>query len=236
MSSLSAEEKKPGLSLRDVSKQYGRERILKSLSFDLFPGQLTLLLGQNGAGKSTLLRIAAGLSRADTGVVEYGGDERRPTIGYIGHQNLLYSALTVKENLALAAKLGKRDADISSELQYWDLDGCGDRAVSDLSKGQQFRAGLSRALLHRPKLILLDEPTAALDDSSVKLLFEKLKLLISADVAPAVLIATHDVARLENYARRVIVLADGAMSADSLQRNGTSDVRAAVDQYRKINR
>ncbi|MBN8548669.1 MAG: ABC transporter ATP-binding protein [Deltaproteobacteria bacterium] len=214
-----------GLTMRGVHKSFGREQVLHDLSLDLRPAELTLLLGQNGSGKSTLLRIAAGLSRADQGHVE-----RAERVGYVGHQSLMYAALTVRENLRLAAELAGVGADIDAALQEWNLLSCADKCLSQLSKGQQSRAALARAFLHDPSLLLLDEPTSALDEASTILLIEKLKAS-----SAAILLATHDVARLESHAKRALVLTEGRISIDSAAGDQTT-LETVVQRYREINR
>ena len=163
-----AQQSDKALSLNAVSKSFGKQKVLKEISFGLNSNQLTLLLGQNGSGKTTLLRICAGLSGSDSGS-RTGAAITKP-IAYLGHQCGLYSAMSVRENLALTAKLTKTTINLREFISDWGLDVFADKLVGELSKGQQMRAGLSRAFLRAPSLVLLDEPSAALDDASMNLL------------------------------------------------------------------
>lgn len=229
MTSPSQKNSAAGLCLREVSKSFGRERVLHNLDLDVRYGETTLLLGQNGSGKSTLLRISAGLSRADSGTID-----RPKTIGYVGHQSLLYSALTVRENLLLAAELLRCEVDIDSYSAAWGISPFQGKPVFELSKGQHARVALARALIHAPDVVLLDEPTSALDEESTRLVFERLNALGTQAEAPAVLIATHDVARLEQYAQRAVILSAGAVAFDSAKEGGA--VKSVIGLYRELNR
>ena len=214
-----------GLTLSGINKSFGREHVLRDLQLQLPVGALTLLLGQNGSGKSTMLRIAAGLSRPDGGTVSRGKH-----IAYVGHQSMLYGALTVRENLELAARLLRCSPDINSYLESWSIEGFQGKPVAELSKGQQARVAVARSLIHAPSLVLLDEPTAALDEASTCLLIEKLKGL-----SAAILVATHDVARLESHAKRAVILSGGSIAFDS-ERQESGGTKAVIQQYREINR
>jgi len=145
---------------------FGSVRALDGISFTLSAGQTLVLFGPNGAGKTTLLKVLAGLTRPEAGRADVAGGRR--AVGWIGHQSLLYGHLTVRENLLFWAALynvpkaerGRRAADLLARL------GLADRAevpVRFLSRGLMQRATIARALIHEPRVLLLDEPFTGLD-------------------------------------------------------------------------
>lgn len=219
-----------------ISKTLSGEHILQSCSFELDSHQIALLIGANGAGKSTLLKIAAGLLQADGGKVLWNGTERKRyanTLGYLGHQSFLFGDLTVEENLSLYAKVRGFQKGLEFAREYWQLEKLLGKRARELSKGQLFRGGLACALIAEPELILLDEPSASLDDSSLCLLAGYLEQRRSCGPVAA-LIATHDLSRLLDLSDRVMFLQDGGIAADSgLQAANKAEVVAA---YRERNR
>lgn len=221
--------------MRGIGKRFGQTKVLDGLDCVLNPGQCTLLLGHNGSGKSTLLRICAGLLRADSGGASPSLPVSEGAIAYLGHRNMLYSALTVEENLELALRLRGLNVELGSLLQQWNLERERGQTVATLSKGQQTRAALARVLLDNPRYIFLDEPTAALDERSVEALVSDLKSRTSGSNPAVVVIATHDIRRLEPLAQRVIVLFRGKIEHDSLGQ-GEHAVAQAVARYQELNR
>jgi len=162
----------PLLEARGLTHRFGRTTVLAGVDLTLRAGEVLLILGANGAGKSTLLRALAGLSRPDAGSVRVGGaavTEARARIGYLAHDTLLYDDLTVAENLAFTARLhgGIGAAAIAGAIDRVALGTQRDRLVLHLSRGQRQRAALARALLHRPDLLLFDEPFTGLDAENV---------------------------------------------------------------------
>lgn len=166
--------------LRGLTRDYGERRVLTGIDLDLPAGSSLALLGPNGSGKSTLLRILAGLLRPGQGEVELlGVDLRKESwkvrgrIGYLGHEPLLYEDLTGRENLEFQARLHGIDPDVARGRIEADLDVVGmvhrswDR-VSDYSAGMRQRIAICRAVLHRPELLLLDEPDSNLDPEGRK--------------------------------------------------------------------
>jgi heme exporter protein A len=161
---------------------------------------VTALLGPNGAGKSTLLGVLATLVRPSAGEVRYGrhtaaelGDALRGRIGVLGHDLFLYAELTAYENLEFFGRLyGVRNLrdEVERALASARLDQRSSDLVATFSRGMRQRLALERALLHRPRLLLLDEPFTGLDDESASLLGERLRQL--ANGGTIVVMATHD--------------------------------------------
>jgi heme ABC exporter ATP-binding subunit CcmA len=207
------------VSVEDVSRHFGRRRAVSRVSFQAPQGHILGLLGPNGAGKSTLLSLLATLLRPTSGAIRYGTLAPRHTdgalrarIGVLGHDLYLYPELTARENLAFFAALyGDRDGDAAARAAL-DRAGLGDRAddiVSSFSRGMRQRVALERALIHRPRLVLLDEPFTGLDDSSTIALVNRLRGL--RQEGAIVVLATHDLELADGLLDGAVFLRDGRM-------------------------
>ena len=200
---------------RGLTRRFGPLVALRPLDLDLNAGETIAVIGPNGAGKSTLLRMLAGLARPSGGELRIGGvvtsrPEQRRKVGLIGHQTFLSPALTVRENLLLAARLhGLDDADERAErgVSALDLEPFADRRVAALSRGLAQRAAIARALIHDPEVVLLDEPFTGLDPSAAARLAELLGTLPAQ--GRTALLVTHDLARAAELASRALVLVRG---------------------------
>jgi ABC-type multidrug transport system ATPase subunit len=200
-----------------VSRHFGRRRALAKASLTFRAGEIAGLFGPNGAGKSTLLGVVSTLVRPTSGEVRYGGataralgDPLRGRIGVLGHDLFLYGDLTAAENLTFFGRLYGVDrlADrVAGALAAARLtDRAGDRTAA-FSRGLRQRLALERALLHEPRLVLLDEPFTGLDDASTALLADRLRQLRAAGAI--VLMATHDFESADDLIDRMICLRDG---------------------------
>lgn len=207
----------PLVEARGLTRSYGAVRALRGIDLTLAAGDVLLVLGPNGAGKSTLLRTLAGLLRPQSGTVLVGGrplsgddhDARRP-IGLLSHQSLLYDELTLAENLLFTARLydlpdARRRVDSALEAQ--GLLSRKDDRPRNLSRGMQQRAAIARALLHEPRLLLLDEPFTGLDAVAGDRLRELLNAHRSTE--RAMVIVTHHAGEAWDLATRVGVLVGG---------------------------
>ena len=205
---------------RDLSRHYGRRRALSRVSLTFKAGAITGLFGPNGAGKSTLLGLLSTLVRPSAGDVHYGGrpaaawgDELRGQIGVLGHDVFLYGDLTARENLAFFGRLygldrpGPLDAHVSRALAQARLEERADDRVSEFSRGLRQRLALERALLHGPRLVLLDEPFTGLDDESASLLGTRLRSL--RESGAIVVMATHDFESADGLVDRAVGLRGG---------------------------
>jgi len=175
------------------------------------------VFGPNGAGKSTLLGVLSTLVRPTGGEVKYGGkraeemgDELRASLGMLGHDQFLYDDLTARENLEFFADLYSVEnapERITTALRLARLEErAGDR-VGSFSRGLRQRLALERALLHDPRLVLLDEPFTGLDEASTSLLVERLKTLRGSGVM--LIMATHDFDTADGVIDRALCLEDG---------------------------
>jgi ABC-2 type transport system ATP-binding protein len=194
------------LAARALTKRFGSRTALADVSFELHPGELLAMVGPNGAGKTTLLSILAGTLAPSAGELRTGGAR----IGWVPQQPALYSKLTVAENLRLFARL-ERLADPEAAVQEMlEQTGLRERAgepVGRLSGGNQQRVNIAIGLLSRPSVLLLDEPSAALDPRQRERLWEF--ILALALSGTSVIFSTHNVGEAEQHADRLLVLADG---------------------------
>jgi len=211
------------LEVRSLTKRYGERAALSNLSLSLEAGQFVALLGPNGAGKSTLFQVLTGLFVADEGEVSVAGESLRTAavkalrhIGVVFQQMSLDLDLSVRRNLKFHADLHGLPGSVARERIAAGCDALGttpdlDRTVRELSGGNRRKVELVRALLHRPRVLLMDEPTVGLDPKSRR----DLLAAVRADVAArqtTVLWATHLVEEAEQ-ADRVVVLHKGTLRA-----------------------
>jgi heme exporter protein A len=210
------------LTVDDVARYFGRRKALSQVTFTCAAGEIVGLLGPNGAGKSTLLNILATLLSASKGRVLYGdrtaddgGASVRGAIGLLGHDLFLYPELTARENLEFFAKLyGLPDVAgvVSRALEAAGLAARGNDLVSGFSRGMRQRVALERALLHDPRLILLDEPFTGLDQASSAALVARLRERQHAGCV--IVLATHDLDVADGLLTRALFLVGGKPIAD----------------------
>ncbi|MXY49148.1 MAG: heme ABC exporter ATP-binding protein CcmA [Gemmatimonadetes bacterium] len=207
----------PGISVRQLTKSYGRFRALHRVDLDVAPGSFLALFGPNGAGKSTLLGIIAGLVRPSRGQVFLDGEEITKDrdedlgkrIGALSYQTYLYDELTVLENLRFYGRLfgvENREERIGSLLQTVGMEARSGSPVRTLSRGMRQRVALARALLHDPDILLLDEPYSGLDQDAMVML----KTVLTAR-NKTILLVTHDLVRGLESADRVAILNHGRL-------------------------
>jgi heme ABC exporter ATP-binding subunit CcmA len=224
------------ITFTDVSRHFGRRRVLNKINFQCNAGEIVALVGANGAGKSTLLGIAATLLTPSSGRVEYGESgsashaELRARIGVLGHDLFIYPELSAAENLAFFARAyGTADVDrvVRTGLERAGLEERDDPA-GHFSRGMRQRLALERALLHQPRLVLLDEPFTGLDDASTAALRARLSDL--RDQGCIVLVATHDLETIDGIADRAVLLRAGRLTSID---DGPESLR---ERYRRANR
>jgi ABC-2 type transport system ATP-binding protein len=213
-----------GLEITGLTKAYGGRRVLDGVSFEVGAGEVVGLLGPNGAGKTTLVSIVAGLRRADAGRVRALGVDAtadpaalRPRLGLAGQDVGIYPVHTVAENLRLFGRLGglrggeltRSVTDLAEALELTPLLG---RRAGRLSGGQQRRLHTACALVHRPELVLLDEPTVGADPESRLRLLRLVRELAAGGAT--VLYTTHYLGEIEDLDARVVILAGGRVRAE----------------------
>jgi len=232
---------RPVLSLANIEKSYGRLKALDDVSLTIHCGEFVSLLGPNGAGKTTLFQLLSGLFVPDAGSIQVDGKDLRGAVtealanlGIVFQQATLDLDTSVAANLRFHARLhgmGKRMSErIPAELERLGLADNANTLCRALSGGNRRRVELARALLHQPKLLLMDEPTVGLDPGSRKSLVDYVHELCTVR-GTAVLWATHLVDEAEN-ADRVIVLNKGRVLTDGepgalVDGSGERDLAAA---------
>jgi ABC-2 type transport system ATP-binding protein len=198
----------PVLEASGLVKRFGEREALRDVSLSAARGELVAVIGPNGAGKTTLLSILAGIQRPDGGSISKSPGE----VGWVPQQAALYSKLTVEENLALFARLEKVAEPAAAVERMLDLTGLRERSrdqVGVLSGGNRQRVNIAIGLLAAPGVLLLDEPSAALDPRQRERLWEFILRL--AGEGTTVVYATHNIQEADRYASRVLVLADGEL-------------------------
>jgi ABC-2 type transport system ATP-binding protein len=199
------------VAVRGLTKRFGTRAALQSVSFQLSPGELVGIVGPNGAGKTTLLSILAGVLAPDEGELTISGRDA----GWVPQQPALYSKLSVAENLRLFARLEKvpdvKEA-VQRMLAQTRLAGRADDEVGTLSGGNRQRVNIAVGLLADPRMLLLDEPSTALDPRHRERVWEFIGE--RAEAGTTILFSTHNVGEAERYADRLLVLADGELLFD----------------------
>jgi ABC-2 type transport system ATP-binding protein len=226
---------KNAVSCRDVVVVRGDREVLHGVGFDLRAGTVTGLLGPSGCGKTTLIRAIVGLQARVTGDVSVlglpaGAPKLRGRIGYVTQEPSVYRDLTVTENLRFfAAVLGVPADDVDRVIDAVDLRSHAHQRVDQLSGGQESRASLAAALLGRPELLVLDEPTVGLDPVLRRDLWNLFHSL--ADAGATLLVSSH-VMDEASRCDRLLLMRDGELLADDtpqglLDSVGTSDIEQA---------
>ncbi|MFS0853736.1 ABC transporter ATP-binding protein [Microbacterium sp. 179-I 3D4 NHS] len=208
------------LELHGITKSYGSRRVLDDVSFEVAPGRLTGFVGGNGAGKTTTMRIILGLLNSDAGTVQFGTApltaEDRRGFGYMPEERGLYPKMKVLEQIVYLARLhgfGKADATTRATAILEDL-GLGERlndTIESLSLGNQQRAQIAAALVHDPKVLILDEPFSGLDPLAVDVVASTLQA--TAARGASILFSSHQLDVVERLCDDLVILAGGTIRA-----------------------
>ena len=226
-------EAPPAIDARALTRAFGHRVAVRALTFSVREGECLALFGPNGAGKTTLLRVLAGLLRPTSGAARIagvtlpGGAEARAVVGLISHQSMLYGALTARENVEFTAKLygvaDPRDAAMRA-LERMRLDGRAESPVRSLSRGLQQRVSVARAIVHEPRVVLLDEPYTGLDETGAAAVTEVLDFLKCSGAA--LVLVTHHIGEGLALATHTAIMRDGTFVRH--EPRGT----VALDDYR----
>ena len=222
----------PIITFTNVSKRYGDTVVLSEIELEIPNEQTTVIVGQSGCGKTTLLRMVNGLIKPDSGRLEVFGDlvpeenieNFRRKIGYAVQGAGLFPHVSVKENIVLIARLvgwSSQDLDERFEMLMRQMElplDLSDRIPNELSGGQQQRVGLCRALMLKPKLLLLDEPFSAVDPLTRLELYEVVEKLISNE-AVSIVMVSHDLGEAKRLGDRMVVLQNGIILQNDLISN-----------------
>lgn len=210
--------------VENLKKSYGPIEALRGVNFEVGQGEIVGLLGPNGAGKSTTIKILTGCLAPDEGNVSIDNIDMlshtqlaQAEIGYLSENTPLYPDLSVQAYLKLMADLrnipaGDQQRRISQALADTGLVNYRTRLISQLSKGLRQRVGIAQAILHRPKLLILDEPTVGLDPTQILDIRELIRRLAKQST---ILFSSHILSEVEALCQRVIIIINGQIRADS---------------------
>ncbi len=206
------------LQVNHVTKKYGKLLANRDVSFEIGNGEIAVLLGPNGAGKSTIIKCIAGLLRFDGEVLIDGFSNKsidaKKCLGYVPEMPAIYDMLTVGEHLEFMLRAYKMEDDGTADrlLERFELIDKKDKLGKELSKGMQQKLSICCALVHRPSVIIFDEPMVGLDPHAIKQLKEVFTLL--RDSGATVLISTHMIDSVESYWDKAYIMKDGAFVAE----------------------
>jgi len=209
------------LKISRLSKRFGERQALDELSLTLSPGEIYGLLGPNGAGKTTALNMLCGLLKPDSGEILLKGQpvskETKLLVGVMPQQNLLYQSLTCAETLFFLARIygiakSNRAQRVKDALAAVNLGDRADDVVGDLSGGMQRRLSLAAAIIHQPKLVVLDEPSTGLDIEARYEVWELIRSLKQQGVT--VLLTTHLLDEVERLCDRIGIIKQGKLLAE----------------------
>lgn len=210
------------VSIRHITKFYGKQKALDDVSFEAMPGRVTGFLGPNGAGKSTMMKIITCFIPQTTGEVKVCGFdlieqplEVKKRVGYLPEHNPLYHDMYVKEYLDFIARLhhlgSARSTRITEMIEITGLGPEQHKKIGMLSKGYRQRVGLAQALLHHPEVLILDEPTSGLDPNQLS---EIRTLIRNISREKTVILSTHIMQEVEAICEHVIIIHKGKIVAD----------------------
>ncbi len=215
------------ISVHGVTKLYGDQKALNNISFEINTGEIVGFLGPNGAGKSTMMKIITGFLPASSGKVfvnglEAGTDnqEVKKQIGYLPENNPLYPEMYVREYLGFVASVYKGNGPAGDQIdRVVEMTGLSKeqkKKIGELSKGYRQRVGLAQALIHNPRVLILDEATTGLDPNQI---VEIRNLIREAGKEKTVMFSTHIMQEVEAICDRVIIIDKGAIVADEMKSN-----------------
>lgn len=214
----------PILSAEKISKDYGKEKVIKGITLTIYKGTFTVILGQSGSGKSTLLNILSGMAKPTTGIVRYEdriitalsqaqlADWKRNNIGYVFQNYMLLSNLTAEENIKVGISSKMTPLAFDRLTRILQIDGLLDKFPAQLSGGQQQRVAIARAVIKGTHLIFCDEATGALDEENSKKVVGLLHSLKNT-FGVTILFTTHN-EQIAHTANRIITIRDGLLFSD----------------------
>ncbi|HEX3025186.1 MAG TPA: gliding motility-associated ABC transporter ATP-binding subunit GldA [Chitinophagaceae bacterium] len=220
------------IEVHGLIKQYGQQKAVDDISFEINKGEIVGFLGPNGAGKSTTMKIITGYLLQDAGTVSICGIdvknnsvETKKKIGYLPESNPLYVDMFVKEYLQFIAgvhQIGNRESEIARVIELTGLQLEQKKKISQLSKGYKQRVGLAAALIHDPEVLILDEPTSGLDPNQI---IEIRNVIKQQGKNKTVLFSSHILQEVQAVCDRVIIINKGKIVAD--------DSLSNINQYKK---
>jgi len=222
------------LEILNVTKKYGKLVANDNISFHVNDGQIAILLGPNGAGKSTIIKCISGLLRFKGEIKIDGYDnksiEAKQLLGYIPEMPAVYDLLTVEEHLEFIARAFKtRDDEYEKNLlerfELWDKKS---KLGKELSKGMQQKLSICCALVHKPKVLVFDEPLVGLDPHAIKVLKSMFKEL--KEEGRTILISTHMIDSVEDYWDVAHIMMNGSFAATKVNENGLNSSKESLEE------
>ncbi|MGF9975709.1 ATP-binding cassette domain-containing protein [Viridibacillus arvi] len=221
------------LQVSALQKNYGQHEVIKNISFELTQGTATALIGPNGAGKTTILSMLAGLLKPTNGQIQFDGivGDPRAAIGFLPQYPQFNTWLTASEFLIMAARLSGLTAQTAKEesekmLQFVGLKDAANKKIGTFSGGMKQRLGLAQAIIHKPKLLLLDEPVSALDPAGR---LDMMNLMKSLQQEMTILYSTHILNDAEQMTDQLLFLKAGKL----VEQGSLQDVKAKYE-HRQI--
>lgn len=230
------------LEIKNVSKYYGKTKVVDNISFDVKKGEIFGFLGPNGAGKTTTIKMILGLLSIDEGNIKINGydvkkdfEKAMEYIGGIVENPDMYGYMSAVDNLKLFAKIRNVDySEVYKSLKLVGLEKSMNQKVSKYSLGMKQRAGLALSLLHSPKILILDEPTNGLDPVGIKDLRDILKKL-AKESNTSVLVSSHILSEMELMCDRVAVIDKGKIvKVESLTQSENDEIVKTVQCVIKV--
>lgn len=233
-SSLNVSE--PALKVVDLKKSFDGRPVLKSISFEVYPGETLGIIGPSGCGKSTILKLLCGLIEADGGQIIKASEE----IGLVFQGSALLNSLSVRENLRLALrnrKMSRREQDeqIEKTLRLVGLGDHIDHYPAELSGGQQKRTSFARAVVYNPPIILYDEPTTGLDPV-MSTIIEDYMIELEKELHAASIVVTHQLSTWTRTADRVIMMHAGRIVWEGKPSDAMASDNAFIHQFAHASR
>jgi len=246
---MQAGTKPIALKVQDLYKSFGEKKVHQGVTFELRKNEILGLLGGSGSGKSVILRSIIGLEQPDSGQIIFEGkdisrlseDELIPVrtqIGYVFQNGALFDSLTVEENLSYPLRehtnLSEEEIHtrVNEMLSVIDMRGSNQLLPNELSGGMQKRAGLARAIILKPKIILFDEPTAGLDPMNTKRLLDNIQKLKTTGITG--IFVTHDIPSAFEISDRIAILFDGRIpvidSVENIRKSTDPLVRSFISE------
>lgn len=226
------------LEILNVTKKYGKTVANDNISFHVNDGQIAVLLGPNGAGKSTIIKCISGLLRFKGEIKIDGYDnksiEAKALLGYVPEMPAVYDLLTVEEHLEFIARAYKKKDDayereLLERFELWDKKS---KLGKELSKGMQQKLSICCALVHKPRVIVFDEPLVGLDPHAIKVL--KAMFVELKQQGCTLLISTHMIDSVEDYWDVAHIMVNGSFAATKVNENGSSNNESLEELFFEI--
>lgn len=222
------------LKVQNISKKFGKKTVVNNISFEINEGEILGLLGTNGAGKTTTFRMILGIFAPNEGSITLNGEKisikDSAKIGFLPEERSLLPKLTVREQLMFFGELkGKKKNDLMKEIDTWlthfDMKETLDMQIKELSKGNQQKIQFISSIIHKPELLILDEPFSGLDPISIRLIYEGIKKIQGSGTK--IIFSSHRLDYVENFSKNILVLEKG----NPIISGNLDDIKKSSSEY-----